>query len=149
MGRGTGWERGKVNGRKRPLEREQQRELKTASILVQFFLYCDKKTTEDLKGFPLSHLWLGGVGACPSRTRSQSLIFNISILSQEEKPPPPGLKQELFPISLFKPVSRLNRETTLPPFYRKWSFREPSDVLKITPLVNDRLGADPGLCDSA
>ena len=45
-------------------------------------------------------------------------------------------------------MSKLDRETTPPPFYQKLSFREPSDLLQIIQLVNDRISLDPGLCDS-
>ena len=84
-------------------------------LLAQFLSHWDKKPRKDLKGLPLSPLWLDGeVGrvAGPSGTRSQSLIFNISILSQEENSPL-GLKQQLFLISLFKTVNKLDKEATL------------------------------------
>lgn len=124
VGWGAGWERGKIHARNRSLEREEQRELKTSLSTSPPLPHWEKNNTVNLKGFPLSHLRLGE--AFPSRTRSESLIFNISILSQEEKPSP--WERELFPISLFQPVSSLNRETTLPSFCWKWSFaRAPQD----------------------
>ena len=89
-----------------------------------------------------------GVASLP-RTRPQLLILSISILFQEDGRLPLGLKQQLFLVSPFKPVNKLDKGATWTPFYQKPSFCESSDLPKVTQLVNGRTNVEPGLCDLA